>query len=66
VSTLQQQKEIKMPEDHEVFAFLDNLRESGKTNMFLSPLYLSKKFKGMSHDEAVKAFIKWVKQKGNK
>lgn len=54
-----------MPEDHEVFAFLDNLRESGETNMFLSPLYLSKKFK-MSHDEAVKVFLKWAKQKGKK
>lgn len=62
-----------MPEDHDrnsppsqvVFAFLDNLRESGETNMFMSPLYLSKKFK-MSHDEAVKVFLKWVKQKGKK
>ena len=44
----------------EVFAYLDDLRESGETNMFGSPTYVEAAF-GVSKEEA-RAFVsEWMK-----
>ena len=43
------------------FQFLDDLRESGVTNMFESPTYLMDEY-GLSKDEAFQIFLRWTKQ----
>jgi hypothetical protein len=40
--------------------FLDNLRESGKTNMFGATPYLQKAFKNLTRDESVKVLSYWM------
>ena len=43
----------------EVFAYLDELRESGVTNMWGSPAYLQDEF-GMNKEEARDYFFEWM------
>lgn len=45
--------------DEEVFLFLDDLRESGDTNMYGSGPYIRAKF-GCGKTEATKLFIAWT------
>ena len=45
----------------DVFNFLDDLRESGVTNMFGSGPYIRKQF-GVSRKEAQSLFIEWTEQ----
>lgn len=48
---------------HELFAFLDELRLSGKINMFESPRVLMEMY-GMTKQEAKNIFIEWTEQFG--
>ncbi len=43
------------------FEFLDELRASGITNMYGAALYLKRKYKGMSIDEAQTVLGAWMK-----
>lgn len=43
------------------FEFLDDLRESGVTNMFGATPYLRKAFKGLSEKEARSILTEWMK-----
>jgi len=45
----------------DVFDYLDELRESGVTNMFGSPSYLVREF-GVTKKEARDLFIAWTEQ----
>ncbi len=47
-------------EMEEFFQYLDNLRESGVTNMWGAPAYLVRKFK-VSQQEATGIFVQWTK-----
>jgi len=54
-----------MRTDHdlkEVFEYLDELRESGVTNMWGSPAYLQEEF-GMNKQEARDHFFEWIESK---
>tara|TARA_R110002072_G_scaffold12849_5_gene54816 strand:- start:5459 stop:5716 length:258 start_codon:yes stop_codon:yes gene_type:complete len=44
---------------NEVFTFLEQLRASGKVNMFESPKHLENKF-GMTPEEAKMDFFQWT------
>ena len=44
----------------EIFVYLDDLRESGETNMFGSPLYVQEEF-GMSPESASHIVGRWMK-----
>ena len=46
-------------EEAERFAYLDELRESGETNMFGGGAYLQRRF-GIGKDEATKVLAKWM------
>lgn len=43
------------------YEFLDNLRESGVTNMFGATSYLEKAYPELSENEARKVLINWMK-----
>ena len=43
----------------EVFEFLNNLRDSGKTNMFGAGAYLEKAY-GFDHNTATKFLVAWM------
>lgn len=49
----------------EIFQYLDDLRESGVTNMFGSPAYLQEEF-GLEKSEAREWFFKWIEHKNSK
>ena len=49
-------------EYHEYFCFLDNLRESGETNMFGAAIYLEEEF-DMEHGKAGQVLWAWIKGK---
>ena len=44
-----------------VFNFLDELRESGKTNMFGATPYIMEEFKGVTLEEAIEYLSEWMK-----
>jgi hypothetical protein len=44
--------------------YLDDLRESGVTNMFESPMYLWKEFPGTTISECRKIFTEWAQSFG--
>jgi len=46
-------------DQQEYFEYLDDLRESGVTNMFGARPYLMEEF-GLSKDEAAKVLTKWM------
>lgn len=50
------------PTRKEVYAFLEDLRRSGQTNMWGSPDFLRHEF-GMSQEEANEWFRKWKAHK---
>jgi len=51
---------IKGPSDREHFEFLDELRESGRTNMMDAGRYLRREF-GMDRNEARKIVLRWMR-----
>tara|TARA_R100001530_G_C4229145_1_gene132164 strand:+ start:103 stop:588 length:486 start_codon:yes stop_codon:yes gene_type:complete len=54
---------IKGPsDDREYFEFLDELRESGRTNMMGAGPYLRREF-GMDRNEARKVLLRWMRSK---
>ena len=46
----------------EYFTFLDDLRESGITNMFGATPYLQEEF-GLTYNEAKEVLVAWMKSK---
>lgn len=48
------------PTKAEMFIYLDNLRESGVTNMFGAPAYVEQHF-GITWDEASKVTGEWMR-----
>ena len=46
----------------EYFDFLDDMQESGATNMFMAPMLLKDAF-DLDRQEAVKIFTAWTKQR---
>ncbi len=50
--------------EKKVFAYLNDLRESGKTNMFGARPYVIKKFK-MESNEAQRILMLWMKNFNN-
>jgi len=55
----------KMNNENEIyFNFLDDLRDSGETNMFGSPSYLVNEF-GIHKREAMDIVSQWMKRKEN-
>jgi len=56
-----------MTEDEltEYFSFLDELRESGVTNMYGSPPYLTRKF-GLPSRDARRVFVLWSETIGDR
>jgi len=53
---------IKGPSDREYFEFLDELRDSGRTNMMGAGPYLRREF-GMDRNEARKVLLRWMRTK---
>ena len=51
---------IKM--EKQIFEYLDNLRESGITNMFGAGIFLQEEF-GLGKHEAREILVKWMKSK---
>ena len=49
-----------MISEEDVFEYLNNLRQSGVTNMFAAPQYLMKVFH-MDRDTAMKHFVNWTR-----
>tara|TARA_R100000781_G_C4024568_1_gene108356 strand:- start:316 stop:549 length:234 start_codon:yes stop_codon:yes gene_type:complete len=49
-------------DDREYFEFLDELRESGRTNMMGAGPYLRREF-GMDRNEARKVLLRWMRTK---
>lgn len=47
-------------EETQVFEYLDNLRASGKTNMYLAGAYIEREF-SMSAVKAKELLVKWMK-----
>lgn len=45
--------------EHEIFEYLDDLRDSGRVNMHTSPEYVMQAF-DLSGEEANKAVAKWM------
>jgi hypothetical protein len=45
----------------QIFNYLDNLRESGVTNMFGAGIYLQEEF-GLGKREAREFLLKWINQ----
>jgi hypothetical protein len=66
MSILNDSKTVERPsfvkEEH--LAFLDDLRESGITNMFGAPPYLRKAFKGLKEPQATQVVSYWMKTFG--
>lgn len=54
-----------MIDENEVFEFLDELRESGITNMFGARPYIVRKFH-VESDEAGKLLTKWMRTFGER
>ena len=54
--------EVERPEccTDEMMDFLDNLRDSGKTNMMLAPTYLWKKFSSLGMEDCQAVFNYWI------
>ena len=50
-------------QDQEFFAYLDELRESGVTNMFHAPAYLQREF-GLTQRESFDVFGRWTEAFG--
>ena len=49
------------PSKEQVFKYLDDLRDSGVTNMFGSPAYVHARFVGrMTQKEAMKFVVEWM------
>ena len=48
-----------MTEEEEVFEYLDDLRESGVTNMFGARAYLQEEF-GLEREPARKLLVEWM------
>ena len=48
------------------FLFLDNLRESGKTNMFGAAPYLRKAFSELNEKDARNILTEWMKTFGER
>ena len=51
-------------EDH--LAFLDRLRESGRTNMFGAAPYLRRTFRDLSEDQAGECLVYWMESYGER
>ena len=56
-------EELPADEKEDVFEYLDNLRESGVTNMFGAPAYLMQDF-GHKKEIARAWTTKWMKEYG--
>lgn len=65
MSYLKGQKETKMEKPdfvtQEHLEFLDDLRESGVTNMFGATPYLEEEFPELNYDQSKKVLIYWMK-----
>jgi hypothetical protein len=48
--------------EKEIFEYLDNLRESGITNMLGAGIFLQQEF-GLGKREAREILVKWIKSK---
>ena len=48
--------------EKQIFEYLDNLRESGITNMFGAGIFLQEEF-GLGKHEAREILVKWMKSK---
>lgn len=51
---------------NEYFKYLDELRASGKTNMFGATAYLLEEFSELTNEEADKILIDWINSKNEK
>ena len=49
----------------EMFAFIDEMQKSGKTNMFFAPQELRNNF-GISKSESYRVFSEWTESFNNK
>jgi len=49
----------------EVFIFLDDLRESGETNMYGALPYILDNFPGIKREQARKLLVDWMEQFGD-
>ena len=58
-------KAISHPEWQEYYDFLDELRESGVTNMLASPAYLRREFDLLDTKESYAICGGWMKEFGN-
>tara|TARA_Y100000114_G_scaffold110177_1_gene103780 strand:- start:1419 stop:1661 length:243 start_codon:yes stop_codon:yes gene_type:complete len=56
----QLKNKIKM--EKEIFEYLENLRESGITNMFGAGIFIQEEF-GLGKLEAREILVKWIKSK---
>jgi len=61
------EKEIERPDDleEEMLEFLDELRESGETNMFGARPYLMKEYNYLDKKEAADILSYWMKTFGD-
>lgn len=53
------ERPIYLEEEH--LHYLDELRESGETNMFDAKLYLMEEFVDLTFDQATKVLFYWMK-----
>ena len=55
-----EKEECEMADKEKVFVFLDNLRESGVTNMWGAVPYMQIKFPKLREDEAADLLFEWI------